>query len=103
VSSEVYLKKTPFFSRPRTETRFACGLGGVSDRKWKPGWWANQLIVAPVLRNVPLNCCEAFLIFAVAIAPSHCTSKETLAWTGKTPAMGGVGIPSPSVSELARS
>jgi hypothetical protein len=28
-----YVKKTPFFSRPSTETRFANGSGGVSDSK----------------------------------------------------------------------
>jgi hypothetical protein len=99
----VQLKKTPFSSCPSTETRFAFGLGGVSDWKWKPGCCADQVIVAPVLRNIPLNCCEVFSISAVAIAPSHFTSKDTLARTGKTPGMGGVGIPSPSVSALARS
>jgi hypothetical protein len=28
-----YVKKTPFFSRPSTETRFAFGSGGVCDSK----------------------------------------------------------------------
>src|ERR1700675_2844426 len=46
-------KKTPLFSRPGTETRFALGSGGVSDWNRKPGCSADQLIVAPVLRNVP--------------------------------------------------
>ena len=97
------MKKNPFFSCTNTETRFACGLGGVSDWKWKPGWSADHVIVAPVLRNVPLNCCEVFLISAVAIAPPHFTSKDTLAGTGYTPCIGGVGMTSPSVSALARS
>lgn len=40
-------KKTPFRSRPSTETRFAFGSGGTSDWNWKPGCSADQLIVAP--------------------------------------------------------
>ena len=51
-----YVKKTPFCSFPSTETRFRVG-SGVSDSKWKPGWSAVQLIVAPVLRNEPLKPC----------------------------------------------
>ena len=40
-------KKTPFRSRPSTETKFAFGSGGTSDWNWKPGCSADQLIVAP--------------------------------------------------------
>lgn len=50
-------KKTPFCSRPSTEIRFVAGLG-ASDWKRKPACSADQLIVAAVLRNVPLNPCE---------------------------------------------
>src|ERR1700740_1171262 len=51
-----YVKKTPFCSFPSTEPR--CRVGsGASDSKWKPGWSAVQLIVAPVLRNDPLKPC----------------------------------------------
>ena len=96
-------KKTPFCSRPTTETRFALESGGESDWNLNPGCSADQVIVAPVLKKVPLKCCELFSICAAARAPSHSTSKETFARTGKIPGIGGVGRPSPCVSELTTS
>src|SRR5260370_16570699 len=96
-----YVKKTPFRSRPNTETRFALGSGGVSDSNRKPDCSADQEIVAPVLKKLPLKFCELFSICAIARAPFHSTSKETFARTGKTPGLVGLGSPSPSVSALA--
>src|SRR5258708_4779831 len=55
-------KKTPFRSRPKTEIRFALGSGGVSDSNRKPDCSADQLIVAPVLKKLPLKFCELFSI-----------------------------------------
>src|ERR1041384_7668917 len=88
-------KKTPFCSRPTTEIRFAVGSGGMSDSKWKPFCSEDQAMVASVLKNVPLKCCAAFSISAVASTPFHSTSNETLAGTGKTGGMGGEGSPRP--------
>ena len=96
-------KKAPFRSRPNTETKFALGSGGMSDSNRKPSCSADQLIVAPVLKKLPLKFCELFSICAIVRAAFHSTSKETFARTGKTPAMGGLGSPSPCVRELARS
>src|SRR6266550_4803331 len=53
--------------------------------------------------QLPLKFCELFSICAIVRAAFHSTSKETFARTGKTPAMGGLGSPSPCVRELARS
>src|SRR5215467_3309254 len=104
-------KKTPFRSRPNTEIKFAFGSGGASDSNRKPGCSADQRIVAPVLKKLPLKFCELFSISAIARAPFHSTSKETFARTGNIPGMAGVGgmaaglagSPNPCVRELARS
>lgn len=55
----VYVKKTPFCSRPSTEIRFREGFG-ASDSKRKPSCSADHLTVAPVLRNEPIKRCESF-------------------------------------------
>jgi len=92
-------KKIPFCSCPTTETRFAWGSGGMSDSNRKPVCSADQLIVAPVLKNEPLKCCDVFSICAIATAPFHSTSKETFARTGKMPGIGGLGRPRPCVNQ----
>ena len=102
-----YVKNTPFFSRPRTESRFRAGLGG-SDSNENPSCSDDHLIVVCVAKKVPLNRSEVLVIWAVSIAPFHTMSNETFARTGK---IGGIpfggtavaGSPRPWVSELARS
>ena len=58
LANPAQLKKTPFFSRPSTEIKFAAGSGGVSDWNGKPGCSADQTIVVLVLKKVLLNCCD---------------------------------------------
>jgi hypothetical protein len=58
-----YVKKTPFCSRPNTETKFRPG-SGVSVSNRKPGCSTDHLIVAPVLRNEPLKLCALLRICA---------------------------------------
>src|SRR5260370_23887541 len=84
-------KKTPLRSRPSTEIKFALGSGGMSDSNRKPACSADQLIVAPVLKKLPLNIWVLFSISVGARAPFHSTSKETFARTANIPGMAGEG------------
>src|SRR5229473_2647280 len=72
-------KKTPLRSRPSTEIKFAFRSGGMSDSNRKPACSADQLIVASVLKKLPLNIWALFSISAIAKTPFHSTSKETFA------------------------
>src|SRR5947208_2785064 len=65
--------------------------------------WGIHELPTTALINPDGNLVPNASLSAIDSAPSHSTSNETFACTGKTAEMGGVGSPSPCVSELARS